>query len=79
MNWEPRLRRHHHVLALEHLDRAGAQDAGDVLLGEGLVEPELLTQRLVAGDVGRLLAEDRAGRVAGQSLRSREDDDRDQE
>ena len=56
-----------------------AAEPAEVLGRHGLVEPELLAQGLVAGLVGRLPAEDRAGGVAGESLRRDEDDHRDQE
>ena len=56
-----------------------AAEPAQVLLRHGLVEPELLLERLVAVDVRRLPAEDRLGGVAGQGLRRDEDDDRHQE
>ena len=56
-----------------------ARQPARVLLDDGTVEPQLRAQRLVARDVGRVLAEDGLGGVAGQRLRGGEHDDRHQE
>ena len=56
-----------------------AAEPAEVLRRHGLVEPELLLERLVPVLVGRLPAEDRFGGVARESLRRDEDDHRHQE